>query len=84
MLDNKMLMYSVGIAILINISLPQILMPFATEEEVKPPNGAANLPFKEQLMHMFVHHAQVPLTSSIIVAVIVILSVMGAQNLLKM
>lgn len=84
MLDNKMLMYSVGIAILINISLPQILMPFATEDEVKPPNGAANLPFKEQLMHMFVHHAQVPLTSSIIVAVIVILSVIGAQKLIKM
>jgi len=84
MLDNKMLMYSVGIAILINISLPQILMPFATEDEVKPQNGAANLPFKEQLMHMFVHHAQVPLTSSIIVAVIVILSVIGAQKLIKM
>ena len=84
MLDNKILMYSVGIAILINISLPQMLMPFATEEEVKPPNGAENLPFKEQLMHMFVHHAQVPLTSSIIVAVIVTLSVIGAQKLIKM
>ena len=84
MLDNKILMYSVGIAILINVILPQILMPFASEQEVKPPNGAHNLPFKEQLMHMFVHHAQVPLTSSIIVAVIVILSVMGAQKIVSM
>lgn len=84
MLDNKMLMYSVGIAILINVILPQILMPFANEQEVKPPNGAHNLPFKEQLMHMFVHHAQVPLTSSIIVAVIVTLSVMGAQKIVSM
>lgn len=84
MLDNKMLMYSVAIAILINIILPQILMPYATDEEIKPPNGAANLPFKEQLMHMFVHHAQVPLTSSIIVAIIVTLSIISAENLLKM
>ena len=59
-------------------------MPFASEQEVKLPNGAHNLPFKEQLMHMFVHHAQVPLTSSIIVAVIVILSVMGAQKIVSM
>ena len=83
MLDNKILMYSVGIAILINVILPQILMPFASEQEVKPPNGAHNLPFKEQLMHMFVHHAQVPLTSSIIVVVIVTLSVISSQMLSK-
>ena len=63
------------VALLINLILPYILKPFATKNEIKPPNGAHNLSFKEQLMHMFVHHAQVPLTSSIIIAVIVSLSV---------
>ena len=66
--------FSVIVAVLINLVLPKVLMPFATEDEIKPPNGAENLSFKEQLMHMFVHHAQVPITSSIIVAIIVILS----------
>lgn len=72
MFDNYI--YSILIAILINLILPKILMPFATEDEIKPPNGANNLSFKEQLMHMFVHHAQVPITSSIIIAIIVLLS----------
>ena len=44
---------------------------FATPKQITPPNGAQKLNFWDQLMHMFVHHKQVPLTSSIIVAVIV-------------
>ena len=82
--DNKMLMYSVIVAVLINIVLPQLLLPYATAEEIKPPNGAENLNFKEQLMHMFVHHAQVPLTSSIIIVVIVTLSIVCAEKLLTL
>ena len=65
----------VTIAVVINLVLPQVLKPFATKEQIKPPHGAQNLPFLDQLMHMFVHHAQVPLSSSLIVAVIVGLSV---------
>jgi hypothetical protein len=65
----------VAIAVVINLVLPQVLKPFATKEQIKPPQGAQNLPFLDQLMHMFVHHAQVPLSSSLIVAVIVGLSV---------
>tara|TARA_Y100000389_G_scaffold157090_1_gene158138 strand:- start:627 stop:881 length:255 start_codon:yes stop_codon:yes gene_type:complete len=84
MIDDKMLVYPVVIAILINLILSQVLKPFATEEEIKPPNGAENLPFKEQLMHMFVHHAQVPLTSSLIVAIIVVLSILLSRKLLNM
>lgn len=67
------------IAVLINLILPQILRPFATLAQIKPPGGAAALSFLDQLMHMFVHHAQVPVTSSIIVAVIVGLSVYLAK-----
>ena len=70
MFTNKIVYY----AVLLNLLIPYILKPFATEEEIKPPDGASKLSLKSQLMHMFVHHAQVPLTSSIIVAIIVTLS----------
>jgi len=62
-------------AVILNIVLPMATKPFATPEEIKPPNGdASKLPFKSQLMHMLVHHAQVPLTSSLIIVLIVSLS----------
>lgn len=76
----KQIKKAVMVAVIINIVLPYILRPFATKNEIKPPNGAHNLFLKEQLMHMFVHHAQVPLTSSIIVAVIVSLSVYSSYQ----
>ncbi len=61
-------------AVVLNLVLPMIAKPFATKDEIKPPNGADKLPFKSQLMHMLVHHAQVPLTSSLIIVLIVSLS----------
>jgi len=73
--NSKVLLYSVVIGVIVNLVLPFVLKPLATAEQIKPPNGAENLSFFDQLMHMFVHHAQVPLTSSIIVAVIVLVSV---------
>lgn len=82
MFNDKLLMYSVVVGVVINLVLPQLLLPFATPEEIKPPNGAATLSFKEQLMHMFVHHAQVPVTSSIIVAIIVLLSIIVSRFLI--
>tara|TARA_Y100001970_G_C14021438_1_gene743742 strand:- start:286 stop:540 length:255 start_codon:yes stop_codon:yes gene_type:complete len=62
-------------SVVLNLVLPFILSPFATLEEIKPPNGAHNLSLKSQFMHMMVHHKQVPLMSSFIVALIVGLSV---------
>jgi hypothetical protein len=61
--------------IILNIVLPHVLTPFATDEEKMPPNGAASLDMKGQFMHMMVHHKQVPVMSSFIVALIVGLSV---------
>ena len=70
---------SVIIAVLINLILPALIQPFATKAQVTPPHGAKNLSFFDQLIHMLVHHSQVPLTSSIIVAVIIGLSVYLAK-----
>lgn len=75
MKNSKLFVYSVMVGIVINLILPFVSKPFATKEQIKPPKGAHNLPFFDQIMHMFVHHAQVPLSSSIIIAVIVGLSV---------
>ena len=62
------------IGIILNVVLAYGLSPFATEDEVTPPAGAANLPFKSQVMHMLVHHKQVIFTSSLIVCLLVGLS----------
>ena len=66
--------------VLLNIVLPLVLKPYATEEEIKPPNGAASLSLKGQFMHMMVHHNQVPFMSSVIIAIIVGLSVYLGNN----
>ena len=71
----NLIVVSVIVSVIINIVLPLIAKPLATQNQISPPNGAGNLPFFDQLMHMLVHHAQVPLTSSLIVAIIVGLSV---------
>ena len=71
----KSLLAPVLVAIVLNIVLPLVATPFATPEQIKPPNGAGALPFFDQVMHMLVHHGQVPVTSSLIVALIVGLSV---------
>lgn len=73
--NKYMMKKTIFVAIILNIVLPLILSPLATADEVKPPNGATNLSFKEQFMHMMVHHKQVVFTSSFIVALIVFLSI---------
>jgi len=65
----------VVLAVIINLVVPMVVKPLATAEEVKPTNGASSLSMKGQLMHMLVHHGQVPVSSSILVAVIVGVSV---------
>ena len=74
---------TIFIAILLNIVLPMLVSPFATAEQIKPPMGAENLNFLDQIMHMLVHHAQVPITSSLIIALIVGLSIYGAFFIYK-
>ena len=72
----KQLLKPLMIGVAINIVLPMIVKPFATPDEIKPPTGnAKDLNMKQQLIHMMVHHAQVPVSSSIIVGTIVGLSV---------
>ena len=71
----KCVVNAVIYAVALNLILPMITKPIATPEEIKPPNGAANLSFKSQIVHMLFHHSQVPIASSVIVALIVALSI---------
>ena len=84
MSDYDCIVNAVIIGVILNLVLPGLLKPFSTPEEIKPPNGAASLPLKSQFMHMMVHHNQVPLMSSIIIAIIVGLSVYGGYKLQPM
>ena len=72
----KILLVSILVGVILNLALPPLFNLFATKEQKTPTKGAHKLPFGDQLMHMFVHHAQVPLTSSLIILVIVGLSVL--------
>jgi|TARA_B110000879_G_C10976157_1_gene433461 predicted secreted protein len=66
---------AIVIGVVLNIVLPMVVNPFATGEEKMPKGGAASLDSKGQFVHMLVHHGQVPIVSSFIVALIVGLSV---------
>lgn len=82
-MNEKLIMYSAFVAVVINLVLPAILKPLATKKQIKPPNGVQNLSFFDKMMHMFVHHAQVPIASSIIVIIIVVLSLFLGEKISK-
>lgn len=63
------------VSMVLNVLLPLLITPLATKIQISPPNGAASLKFFDQIMHMFVHHAQVPFASTLIVAIIVAASI---------
>ena len=77
---SKCLQNAVLMGVILNLVLPYLLKPFASQEEIKPPNGAASLSLKGQFMHMMIHHHQVPFMSSVIIALIVGLSVYLGYN----
>lgn len=70
-----------AVGVFLNIILALILSPFASASQIKPPNGAANLDFLSQIMHMLVHHGQVLFTSSLIIFALVFLSTIIADQL---
>lgn len=69
------------IGVLLNIVLSCIATPLATGAQVSPPNGARNLNFTSQIIHMLVHHNQVLLPSSLIIFVLVFISTNLALSL---
>tara|TARA_R110000764_G_scaffold542_3_gene2043 strand:- start:1106 stop:1345 length:240 start_codon:yes stop_codon:yes gene_type:complete len=78
----KELLKPVLIGVAINLILPQIIKPFASPVELKPPTGnAGDLNMKQQLVHLMVHHTQIPVSSSIVVGTIVGLSILISKKI---
>ncbi len=69
-MDKTLFIKTACIGVMLNVVLAYALSPFASKEEIKPPNGASNLSFKSQIMHMLVHHKQVIVSSSLIIALL--------------
>ena len=76
----KCVINAVIYAVALNLILPLIAVRFATDVEKKPPGCPSKLPFKSQVMHMLYHHSKVPVSSSVIVALIVALSITLGYN----
>ena len=72
--DMKISLYAGLIAILLNIVLSASVMPFATTDQMSPPNGAENLSYFSQFIHMLFNHNQVVLTSSLMIFKLVYVS----------
>ena len=70
-MKKNLYLKTAAIGVILNVVLSFALAPFATKEEIKPPNGdASKLSFKSQVMHMLVHHKQVIVSSSVIIALV--------------
>lgn len=80
---SSLVAQSVLIGVLLNVVLSLLASQFASDEQKSPPNGAQELPFFSQIMHMLVHHKQVLWTSSLIVALVVAISVSMAATMKK-
>jgi len=77
----KISLYAAGVGVLINAILSGAVMPFATSDQIVPPNGAGNLPLFSQVIHMLVHHNQVMFTSSLIIFALTYVSTIVALSL---
>tara|TARA_Y100001937_G_C7094518_1_gene319471 strand:- start:1043 stop:1282 length:240 start_codon:yes stop_codon:yes gene_type:complete len=76
----KDLIKPIAIGVAINLVLPKIVKPFATPEEIKP-NNPKDLTFKGKLVHIMVHHEQLPISSSLVVGAVVGLSVFLSKKI---
>lgn len=63
------------VGVVLNVFFSAVLSPFATQDQKNPPLHVQDLSYFDQMMHMFVHHNQVPIVSSVIVFAIVFGSV---------
>lgn len=79
-LKKSIILHSVVAGVVLNITLALLFSEFATDSQIKPPEGAAKLNFLGQFIHMLVHHKQVLFMSSVIVAIVVGVSVTFAVH----
>ena len=71
-MHEKVLLGTVLASVVLNLVLPMVAKQFATDKQV---NGGNDMNLWDNMMHMLVHHADKPLSSSLVVALVVVLSV---------
>jgi len=71
----KLIVKAALVAVILNVVLPLLVAPFATETEINACIKDDNLSLKERFMVMLLHHKHMPVMSSVIVALIVVLSI---------
>tara|TARA_Y100001936_G_C15742642_1_gene491781 strand:- start:304 stop:540 length:237 start_codon:yes stop_codon:yes gene_type:complete len=69
------------VAVILNVALPFVIAPFATEKEKNACIKDMELNLKEKFMVMLLHHKHMPIMSSAIVALVVVLSSIIAQKI---
>lgn len=78
---NSLFLNTVIYVVIINIVVSMSMARFATPSEVKPPGGVASaLSFKGRIMHLFAHHDQIIIASSLIIGIMTYMAVMLAKK----
>ena len=70
-----------AVSVGLNLALPMILNPVATEKERTACINDTDLNIKEKFMVMILHHKMMPVMSSLIVALVLALSIMIAVKI---
>ena len=77
----KILIKAPLVAVILNVVLPFVIAPFASEKEKNACIKDGGLNPKEKFMVMLLHHKEMPVMSSAIVALVVVLSVVIGEKM---
>ena len=69
------------VSVILNLILPLILYPFATEREQNACIKDVDLNIKERFMVMLLHHKHMPVMSSIIIALVITISILIGERI---
>ena len=69
------------VAVVLNVVLPFLVAPFASEVEKNACIKDTSLSLKEKFMVMLLHHKHMPIMSSAIVALVVVLSIVVGKKI---
>ena len=71
-MNQKVLLCTLAVAVVLNVALPIVVKHFATEKQV---NGGNDMNLWDEMVHMLLHHGHTPVSSSVVIVAVVFLSV---------
>ena len=76
--QNNNLIYFIlaccGIAVILNLIIPEIILPYISDDVKNPENGVESLSFSERFLHLMYSFTVSPFLSSLILIIIVAVS----------